>query len=325
MIRYGRVIPRGLFTVMARRSSISFRRFSYYPTTWLHALGLDFVGSWLLTMAGYTVLAALGMFVLARHWTGSALGGWTAALAYVYAPYFLFDSLARGSSPELAALAAMPFVMLGFTRLAFGGRRRDFALAVVAFAVFIPLHTLITLHGTIVLALYCLLLSHIAADSRAVFARLLLAGLLALLLTAFYWLPALLETDAIKLNLINEQLRDIDATRHLRPLTEILALPHTADPTQQNQAAPISLGWPQLLVSAVGMLLCMRHAFAKFRPLLFALAIVVVVMVFMNMPHSARLVADASLDRLYAVPLAAPGFGQLVVGIDDWSKRLADL
>ena len=295
---------------------------SYYPTTWLHALGLDFVGSWLLTMAGYTVLAALGMFLLARHWTGSALGGWTAALAYVYAPYFLFDSLARGSSPELAALAAMPFVMLGFTRLAFGGRRRDFALAVVAFSVFIPLHTLITLHGTIVLALYCVLLSLIAADSRAVFARLLLAGLLALLLTAFYWLPALLETDAIKLNLINEQLRDIDVTRHLRPLTEILALPHTADPTQQNQAAPISLGWPQLLVSAVGMLLCTRRAFAQFRPLLFALAIVVVVMVFMNMPHSAVLWQTLPLIGYTQFPWRLLGLASLLLalmtGISVW-------
>ena len=84
--------------------------------------------------------------------------------------------------------------------------------------------------------------------------RLLLAGGLALALTAFYWLPALLERDFIKLGLITQQLRHIDVEGHLRPLGEVLALPLTADATQQNFAAPISLGWPQLIIAAAGTL-----------------------------------------------------------------------
>ena len=87
---------------------------SYFPASWLHGVGFSFVGSWLLSMVIYTLLAALGMFLLARLWTRSDLGGWMAALAYVYAPFFLFDSLTRGSSSELAALAALPFVMPRF-------------------------------------------------------------------------------------------------------------------------------------------------------------------------------------------------------------------
>ena len=154
------------------------------------------------------------------------------------------------------------------------------------------------------------------------FFRLLFAGSLALLLTSFYWLPALLETDAIKLNLINEQLRDIDVTRHLRPLPEILALPQTADPTQQNQAAPISLGWPQLLVSSIGMLLCTRRAFAQFRPILFALAIVVMVLVFMNLPHSAVLWQTLPLIGYTQFPWRLVGLASmllaLMTGISAW-------
>ena len=53
---------------------------SYFPASWLHGLGFSFVGSWLLSMVIYTLLAALGMFLLARLWTRSDLGGWMAAL-----------------------------------------------------------------------------------------------------------------------------------------------------------------------------------------------------------------------------------------------------
>ncbi len=264
-----------------------FPALSYFPSVWLHGLGFSFVEGWLLSMVIYTLLAALGIFLLGRLWTGSDLGAWMAALAYSYAPFILFDSLTRGSSSELAALAALPFVMLGFTRLAWYGRRRDLVLSLASFALFIPLHTLITLHGTALLALYCLFLVWRGRERRAVFLRLTLAGLLGLVLTAFYWLPALLEADAIKLGIISEQLGHIDVKQHLRPLSEIIAPPHTADPTQQNQAIPISLGWPQLILSAIGLLLSVRSALRSYLPLMLLIWIIVLFLVFMNTPYSA--------------------------------------
>ncbi|MCY4070069.1 MAG: 6-pyruvoyl-tetrahydropterin synthase-related protein [Chloroflexi bacterium] len=262
---------------------------SYFPSVWLHELGFSFVDGWLLSMVIYTLLAALGIFLLGRLWTASDLGAWMAALAYIYAPFILFDSLTRGSSSEMAALAALPIVMFGFTRLAWYGRRRELVLSLASFALFIPLHTLITLHGTALLALYCLFLVWRERERRAVFVRLTLAGLLGLLLTAFYWLPALLEADAIKLGSISEQLGHIDVKQHLRPLSEIIAWPHTADPTQQNQAIPISLGWPQLILSVIGLLLSLRSAFRPYRPLMLLIWIIALILVFMNTPHSALL------------------------------------
>ena len=288
---------------------------SYFPATWLHGLGSSFVGGWLLSMVIFTLLAALGIFLLGRLWTGSDLGGWMAALAYVYAPFFLFDSLTRGSSSELAALAALPFVMLGFTRLAWYGRRRDFVLSVAAFALFIPLHTLITLHGTALLALYCLFLVWRGGDRRAVFLRLTLAGLLGLVLTAFYWLPALLETDDIKLALISEQLSHIDVKQHLRPLNAILAWPHTADPTHQNQAIPISLGWPQLILSAIGLLLSARSAFRRYLPLMLLIWIILLCLVFMNTPHSAPFWEAIPLIGFTQFPWRLLGLASLLLAL----------
>lgn len=260
---------------------------AYYPTSLAPALGLSFLQAWLLTMCLYTWLAGTGMYLLARLWTRSELGAWVGAAAYVYSPYWLFDSVTRGATAEMAALAALPFVFYGLTRLAINGRRRDFLLAFAALSIFLPLHTVITLHGAAMLALYSLFLVIRAADKRRVFIRLGLAGALGLLLTSFYWLPALAEREAIKLPLIAEQLSHIDVARHLRPLSEVFALPITADPTQQNQAPRISLGWPQLILAAAAVLLSFRRAYPQVRGLMTFNCLIVAVVVFLNTPASA--------------------------------------
>lgn len=292
-----------------------FPALSYYLGSGLHSLGFSFVQSWLWTMVLYTWLAAIGMFLLGRLWTGSRLGGWVAAIAFVYAPFYLFDGLARGSTPEMAALALLPFVFYGWARLAFYGRRLDFVIALLAFALFIPMHTLMTLHGTGLLALYALFLWWRAADKKGVLLRLLLAGGLALTLTAFYWLPALMETDAIKINLIAANLEHIDVRRHLRPLHEILAFPHTADPTQQNQSIPISLGWVQLLLSGAGLILTWKEPYRRYRGLLLTLWGMVLLLIMMNMPVSAWLWENLPLIAYTQFPWRLLGLASFLLAL----------
>lgn len=288
---------------------------AYYPAGLAYSLGLSFLSGWLLSMSAYTVLAGIGMYLLGRHWTRSELGGWMGAAAYVYSPYLLFDSVIRGATAELAALAALPFAFYGMTRLAASGRRSDLLMALTAFAIFIPLHTVITLHGTALLALYCLFLSWRADDSRSVVSRLALAGGLGLLLTAFYWLPALLERDAIKLPLIAEQLGHIDVARHLRPLAEVLALPQPADPTQQNQALPIAIGWIQLLLAALATLLSWRARYRHYRSLLLFMWVALGALVFFNTPHSAWIWQNIPLIGFTQFPWRTLGLASLLLAL----------
>ena len=288
---------------------------AYYPAGLAHRLGLSFLHGWLLSMALTSVLAGTGMFLLGRLWTRSALGGWMAAASYVYSPYLLFDSVARGSTAELAALALLPFAFYGLTRLAFGGGRRDCLMALGSLSLFIPLHTLITLHGSVLLIFYGLFLVWRAQDRRTVLLRLSLAGALALTLTAFYWLPALAERDAIKLPLIAEQLGHIDATRHLRPIAEVLALPSTADPSQQNQTLPITVGWAQLSLAALGTLLAWRARFRSFRSLTLALWIAFGFLVFLNTPASAWLWENLPLIGYTQFPWRTLGLASFLLAL----------
>ena len=288
---------------------------AYYPASLAHSLGLSFLSGWLLSMSAYTVLAGMGMFLLGRLWTRSDLGGWLAAAAYVYSPYLLFDSVTRGATAELAALAALPFAFYGMTRLAVRGWRSDFLIALAAFALFIPLHTVITLHGTALLALYCLFLSWRADDRRSTLMRLALAGGLGLLLTAFYWLPALVERDAIKLPLIAEQLGHIDVTRHLRPLAEVLAFPQTADPTRQNQALPIAIGWIQVILAALATLLSWRAPHRRYRSLLLFFWVALGALVFLNTPLSAWFWQNIPLIGFTQFPWRTLGLASLLLAL----------
>ena len=292
-----------------------FPALSYYLGSWLHGLGFSFVSSWLMMMVLYIWLAAAGMFLLGRLWTGSQMGGWIAAAAFVYAPFVLFDSVSRGTTPEMAALALLPFALYGFTRLAFYGRRLDFIIAALAFALFIPMHTLITLHGTALLCLYALFLWRRADDKKWTLFRLLMAGGLPLMLTAFYWLPALTETDAIKMNLIAENLDHIDVRRHLRPLSDILAGPHTADPTWQNQPIPISLGWPQLLLSGLGLALTWKKPYRRWRGLMLTLWGIALLLVMMNTPVSAWLWENLPLIAYTQFPWRLLGLASLLLAL----------
>lgn len=288
---------------------------AYYSSSLAHRLGMSFLSAWLSSMSAYTVLAGTGMFLLGRLWTRSALGGWVAAAAYVYSPYLLFDSVARGATAELAALAALPIAFYGITRLAFAGGRRDFLIALAAVSIFIPLHTIVTLHGAALLALYGLFLAWRAEESRSVLLRLALAGALTLMLTAFYWLPALAERDTIKLPLIAEQLGHIDVTRHLRSPLEVLALPQTADPTQQNQALPIAVGWPQLILAALGTLLSWRAPHRQYRSLLMALWLVIGLLLFLNTSPSAWLWRNIPLIGFTQFPWRLLGLASLLLAL----------
>ncbi len=292
-----------------------FPALSYYPGNWLHGLGLSFVSSWLLMMVLYVWLAAAGMYALGRLWTGSPLGGWLAAAAYVYAPFVLFDALSRGAAPEMAALAVLPWVMVGLTRLAWHGRRRDFVIASLSMALFIPLHTLITLHGTVMLGVYALFLWRRSDDRKGTARRLILAFALSWLMTAFYWLPALTETAAIKLNLIVDNLNHIDVTRHLRPLSDILALPHTADPTWQNQNIPIALGWPQLILSTLGLILTWKKPYRRWRGLMLTLGAMVLALTLMNTPHSVWLWKNLPLIAYTQFPWRLLGLASLLLAL----------
>lgn len=241
---------------------------AYYPSVLLHRLGMSYTQAWLGAMGLYIVVAAAGAYALGAHWTNRT-GGFITAAAYLYAPYFLFDAVRRGTLTEVAALALLPAVLWAFGRLGriSSGEKpgRDTASAWVwaagIFALFIPLHNIVTLLGMFLLLPYCALCWLTSARKIRTFFALLSAGSFGVLMTAFFWMPALGETGFVKINAIADNLKFVDVTRSLRPLSEIFIPTFTADPTQLQQPIPIVIGWIPLGLALAGLWVIFQQTF----------------------------------------------------------------
>jgi hypothetical protein len=302
---------------------------SLYPLEALHLLGMSFVQAWLWGMVFYTLVGAVGAYLLGKAW-GGKIAGIITAVAYTYAPYMLYDSVWRGTIAEFASLVLLPYCFWSLHQLATYGRRRDLFAAVLSLALFIPMHNVITLHGAVLLAIYAAFLWWKSDSRRRTFVQLALAFALGFGLTAFFWLPALTETGYVKINEITAALPDIDVTRNLTPLSSVFAPPITADPTQLQPPIPIALGWPQLTLGILALVLALiktlRRKEAKVakreysalstqHSVLILSAFLLVALIFMTTPASASIWQVIPLIRYSQFPWRLIGPASLLLAL----------
>ena len=190
---------------------------SIYIAAAFRFLGFPFVRSIELAQLSGFLVAAWGMFLLARRWLGSEWAGLLASVAYTVAPFHLVNIYVRGDSlAEFWAMAWYPWVMLAsdslFERRSSGfpyGRLSGLALA---YAALILSHNISALIFTPFILLYILLrwLSTLKVSAkveppqshrgrRQILLPYLLAILLGLALAAWFFVPALVEQELAQL------------------------------------------------------------------------------------------------------------------------------
>jgi hypothetical protein len=246
---------------------------SYYLAELFHLAGAGYIDSikWLIVLS--FAAAAFSMFLFARDLFGDA-PAFIAGAAYAYLPYFLSDAFVRGNFPELLAMSLLPLALWAFRRL-FDYRRvaedaeksqpetrrsprcgGEFAdgrilIAAFAFAAIILVHHLTAMLFAALLVAYILFLFTMHRDGTRLAAS-AAAILLALALSAFYWLPALGELDLVYVGpaavarfLVN---RLVGLSDFFAPSLAYVYLP-------QSEVLKHAAGFPQtMLALAVGML-----------------------------------------------------------------------
>lgn len=117
---------------------------SIYLTALFRLLGFSFVRAIQLSQLLGFVVAAWGMFALARRWFKDAWAGLLAATAYTVAPFHLVNVYVRGDSlAEFWAMAFYPLVILAADRLLTGKSwRRNTAVFALAYAALILSHNI---------------------------------------------------------------------------------------------------------------------------------------------------------------------------------------
>lgn len=180
--------------------------FNFYPplprylSVLIHRLGLPLTAAVNLTSALALLIAGPAMFLLARSIYGDR-AGLVAGLAYTFAPYLADDTLQRLAINEALAMSLMPLALWTFHRLCDSERFQPgrAAAAALVCAALILTHSLMTLMFIPLLVGYLFVLWWVRGRPNALIGRVALAGLLALGLTAFFWLPFLIKVQWVQM------------------------------------------------------------------------------------------------------------------------------
>ncbi len=219
--------------------------FGFYAplSTWLlemgHLAGVDFALATRLAFAGSLLAAGLGVLALVGDDFGPVAGS-VAGVAFMYAPYLLFDAIQRGGLPELMAFAAAPWALWLARRAAAefaSGVSHHRAIlaslfAVAALAIVVLSHNMVPIWLSPLIVVACLMPG--VGSQRQAWRRAGLAiavVLAAMLVTAFFWLPALAEIKWAQ-TWLALAVHNQDYRNNLLPIDQWLTLPPLPiDPT----------------------------------------------------------------------------------------------
>ncbi|MGC9469381.1 MAG: 6-pyruvoyl-tetrahydropterin synthase-related protein [Anaerolineae bacterium] len=210
------------------------------------------------------VMGAYGAFRLARDLWGRE-AAWIAGVAYGLAPYVLLDPLRRGNMPESVALAILPWLFVTTRRIVRGGGKRPLVATLLLLASLFLSHNISSLLLAPFLGLYVVLLAWIYRGRRA-WPYAFVVVMLATLITAWFWMPALAERDFVQLHL-SRTTRNNDFHYNFvtwREMLTTLAAPYDRD--YLNPPMRIYLGVAQGLLALIGVGVAAGKTFTPLSP-----------------------------------------------------------
>jgi hypothetical protein len=228
----------------------------YYVSELFHLLGLSFVAAMNAACVLLIAASAAAMYLLGRWFFGPA-GGAIAALAYIYAPYFLVDLYVRTAFAEFSAFPFYPLALYGFARHATGRQHRYLALGIVGYAGVWFAHSPAALLFSPLLGAFLLFLAWRERSWRQL-AMHVAACAVALLIAASVWLPALEEAADTHANLLTEG--PLKYSNHFVFPKQFFATAWgygVSIPGDQD-GMPFSLGWAQLLLGGIAAIAVAR-------------------------------------------------------------------
>lgn len=197
-------------------------------------------------------LAARALFARLFDFAAARPAALLSAALYLYAPLRFRELFIQGNLSQLLALALLPWCAWLLAETVMRRALRWSAAAGLALAALVYAHhpsaflafPLLAIYAT-TLALFC---GRPAAQALGRTAAAFLGGLL---LSAAFWLPAMLELRYVNIDAVASGM--FNARLNLLPLAELLAPAQVLDDTALNPSPPNSLGLFQALLAACGL------------------------------------------------------------------------
>ncbi len=234
----------------------------YYLAAALTLIGVDILSAIKLTQVLFFIAAAWGMYGWANRVLRNRAGAWLSAVAYTFAPFHLANVYVRGDSlSEFAAFAFYPAILWGLDRLAERPTFRRTLPPALAYAGLILTHNISALIFSPFVLLYILLHVLHFTFSKTTLSRCLLLFtpiLIGLLLSAWFWLPALAEMKYVQLN--TQTTGYFFYGNHFRGPNQVplvqpgLIFRYTGCP------ASFAMSLPQVILALIGIIVVIRHS-----------------------------------------------------------------
>ena len=172
--------------------------FNFYPPfvymlgEVFHFLGFGFIDSIKLVFFLSIFGSGVAMFILGKEFWGK-LAGLTAALFYIVLPYRALDIYVRGALAEAFSFVWLPFILWSFYKLNKLKAQRYIFSSAVLLALLMITHNLVFLPFMLILPIYLLFLFLKIPEKKLFVVDCLISIVLALGLSAFFWIPAIFE------------------------------------------------------------------------------------------------------------------------------------
>lgn len=166
---------------------------AYYLGELFHVFGASLIDSVKLVFFSSILLSALAMYILVKELWGK-LEALVASLFYILLPYRAIDIYIRGAMAESFSFVFPPLIIWSFYKLRISNEKKYLFLSSIFLALLMITHNLIFLPFMLILPLLLIFLTIQNNNLKIKFIKnVIYSLLLAFGLSAFFWLPAIIE------------------------------------------------------------------------------------------------------------------------------------
>lgn len=165
----------------------------YFLAEIYHVLGLGLIDSVKLVFFSSILFSAFAMYILVKELWGK-LEALVAALFYMFLPYRALDVYVRGAMSESFSFVFLPLIIWSFYKLRISNEKKYIYTSSVFLALLMITHNLIFLPFMLILPWFLTFLTIQKNNNTLKFIKYFLKSfILAFGLSAFFWLPAIIE------------------------------------------------------------------------------------------------------------------------------------
>ena len=182
--------------------------FNFYPPfvymlgEIFHMTSFTYIDSIKLVFFSSIFFSGVAMYIFVKEQWGRAAGV-VSSLFYLLIPYRALDLYVRGALAESFSFVWLPLILWSFLKLFKTGKARYIYLSAIFLALLMITHNLIFLPFVLLLPVYLLFLFLKTSQKKLFTVNCLLSIVYSFMLSAFFWMPALLEK---KYTIVDEML-----------------------------------------------------------------------------------------------------------------------